>query len=206
VSRLGRTAASLELSAINSRSSRYSLRTLGTATIATTGGQCLVVPFFNMPEKETVTCGQEVQAYRTCINIKKTFNQNLRKNEMKIKGKAAVPPGQYLSEFVGVEEMEHAEYGAGLIWSCMIIGGKHDAQITSRATGDVATDKNACGKFFKSVTGKAWHPESDNDPEPFVGRRFHIIVEDAPSGTRVASAISAQEEAATSGETDDLKF
>ncbi len=124
---------------------------------------------------------------------------------MLVKGKIAIPANQYLTEFVSVDETDHPEYGPGLIWNFMVVGGNYDGQLASRTTGDVASAKNACGRMFKSVTGHAWHPEMSADVEPFVGKRFHVIVEDAPSGTgtRVASAVAAQEEAVATVTTDE---
>ncbi len=118
---------------------------------------------------------------------------------MEVKGRISIPANQYQAEFVSVEETEHQEYGAGLIWAFMVIGGKYDGQLASRTTGDIASALNSCGRMFKAVAGYAWHPEKASDTEPFVGKRFHIIVEDAPSGkgTRVASAIAVPED--TSG-------
>ena len=50
--------------------------------------------------------------------------------------------------------------------------------------------------MFKAVTGRQWAVDADNDVDPFVGRRYHLIVEDAPSGdgTRVASVVLSTEE------------
>jgi hypothetical protein len=124
---------------------------------------------------------------------------------MKIKGRVYVSPGQYLAEFLGVEATDHPEYGPGLLWEWLVVGGKFDGQKVGRTTGDTATSKNACGRMFKAVTGRQWHVEGDNDVEPSVGRRYHLIVEDAPSGdgTRVASAVAAAEESdPPKGETD----
>ena len=114
---------------------------------------------------------------------------------MTIKGREDVPVGQYSVEFLETEHMSHPEYGDGLAWRFIIVGGKYDGQIVSRATGDTASKKNACGKMFKAVAGSDWSTESC-DLEPCIGRQFLAIVEDAPSGngTRVASIVTANEE------------
>ena len=112
-----------------------------------------------------------------------------------IKGKG-VPPGQYEGDFVGVTLTDHDQYGPGLIWRWLVAGGEFDGQEVTRTTCDEATANNSCGKLFKMTTGRQFVPGGRNDPDPFIGKRYALVVEDAPSGsgTRVASAVLLRDE------------
>ena len=113
--------------------------------------------------------------------------------KLKVKG---CPTGQYVGEFLGAEEKEaEGDFGPALIWKFLIVGGAMDGQTATRFTGDSPTAKNACGKMLRAITGCELKAGSEVDLEKHVGKRFHLLVEDAPSGngTRVASAVPVNE-------------
>jgi len=108
-----------------------------------------------------------------------------------------VPTGTYTGEFVGLETVEakpDQKYGPGLCWAWAIVGGPFDGQKATRITGDRPSAKSAAGKMLRAVTGIDPKPGVEIDLDPFVGKRYHLLVEDAPSGngTRVASAVPVE--------------
>jgi hypothetical protein len=112
-----------------------------------------------------------------------------------------VPAGQYAGDFVSVEPMEpkpEQKYGPGLCWTWIIVGGAYDGQTATRVTGDSPTGKNAAGRMFRAITGADPRPGVEIDFEQFVGKRFTLLIADAPQGggTRVESCVATPVEAA----------
>src|SRR5437773_10802031 len=66
----------------------------------------------------------------------------------------STPPGSYLAKFVGTEQAEANEYGAGIRWQFEIVSGTLAGTKIGRTTGDKPTLKNACGKMRTGISGK----------------------------------------------------
>jgi hypothetical protein len=109
----------------------------------------------------------------------------------RFKSAEAIPPGQYLAKFVGVEETEHAEFGPGLAWKFQILEGPEHGRTVSRVTAPEPTEKNSCGKMIRALAGSRKVTEVDSDE--FVGQHYQILVGENAAGTstRVESALPA---------------
>lgn len=137
----------------------------------------------------------EVNQYRT--SFQSILSENLSLNgvttmKMTIIG---VPAGSYTGTFDGIQEKDADEergYGPAVIWQFTIVGGPFDGQTATRITGATPTVKNACGKFLRAISGKQLAPGVPFDTDEAIGRRFHLIVVDAPSGngTRVETCVA----------------
>jgi hypothetical protein len=105
-------------------------------------------------------------------------------------GSGGPPAGTYTATFVGVEETNHEQWGAGLKWSWEITKGQHKGKKACRTTGTSPTPKNACGAMLKAIAGRPLAAGEEIDVEGFVGETFMVIVGETDSGgTRVESAI-----------------
>jgi hypothetical protein len=111
---------------------------------------------------------------------------------------SGVPAGTYVGEFLGAEcrdPQPGSDFGPALQWRFLIVGGARDGLEVSRFTGNSPTTKNACGKFLRAITGKQLSPGEVVDLDPYVGRRFNLVVAESPSGngTRVETVVAFSE-------------
>ena len=100
------------------------------------------------------------------------------------------PAGVYKAKFVGVEETEHDEYGAGLKFVFEVTSGDHAGEQATRITGTKPTPKNACGRMLAGISGESLKPGCQIDLAPHVGTEFMLQVEETPNGaTRIGTVI-----------------
>lgn len=108
-------------------------------------------------------------------------------------GKRAGLPAKsesYLCAFVGIEEADYPQYGAGWKWVFQVMGGEHSNAKVYRSTANSPTQGNSCGRFLGMLTGESVLAEGvEIDTDQFVGRLYEVFVEDTPTGTstRIAS-------------------
>lgn len=104
------------------------------------------------------------------------------------------PAGVYKAIFQGLEEMTHAEYGAGLRFDFEISDGPHQGKRSSRITSADPTPRNAAGRMLADLAGVVPANGVSVDPAQFVGREYMIVVRENDSGrTRVESLCPVQE-------------
>jgi hypothetical protein len=112
--------------------------------------------------------------------------------KLRIKG---VPPGRYTALFESVKETVHDDFGAGLAWHFVILGGQFDGQAVQRTTPREPTPKNGCGKMLKAIAGSLPSAGVEVDLAQFFGTKYSIVVEEATNGgTRVGAVIPLRDE------------
>lgn len=104
--------------------------------------------------------------------------------------KYGAPVGLYLAKFLGVQEKNHPEYGAGLEWQFEIVEGEHRGKIVTRTTGMDPSPKNACGRMISDLLGGTYTVGTELDLKPCVGLRYKVKVElnSTGNGSRVGTA------------------
>lgn len=93
----------------------------------------------------------------------------------------STPPGSYLAKFLGTEQAEANEYGAGIRWSFEIVNGPLAGTKIGRTTGDKPTVRNACGKMLTGISGRATVGETV-DLAQYIGKVYLIVVIQRPEG------------------------
>lgn len=93
----------------------------------------------------------------------------------------STPPGSYLAKFVGTEQTEANEFGAGIRWQFEIASGALAGTKIGRTTGDKPTLKNACGKMLTGISGKTTVGETVELAQ-YIGNVYLIIVGPRPEG------------------------
>lgn len=101
----------------------------------------------------------------------------------------STPPGSYLAKFIGAEQAEANEYGAGIRWQFEIQSGPLAGSKIGRTTGDKPTLKNACGKMVTGISGKTTVGETI-DLTQYVGKVYLIIVAQRPEGGTSLDSVS----------------
>lgn len=106
------------------------------------------------------------------------------------------PAGLYKARFLGIEEMMHAEYGAGLRFDFEVTEGPQQGKRAVRITGAKPTPRNAAGRMLCDLAGVSPANGVSNEADEFVGREYTIVVrEGGESGrTRVESICAVKEE------------
>lgn len=106
---------------------------------------------------------------------------------------AGVPVGQYRAKFSSWEESVHEEYGDRVLFEFEIVDGKEKGNKSTRFTSAKMSPKSALCKIAKGLSGKAFEPGDNFDPNDYVGREYLILVSETDSGsTRVESVILVQ--------------
>src|SRR5262245_39752067 len=105
--------------------------------------------------------------------------------------KFGAPVGTYQAKFVGVEDRESDQYGAGLEWKFEIVEGEFTGKVVSRTTAPAPTAKNSCGKLINQLAGGTVAIGQEVDIDSFVGRVYSVLIEEngTGNGTRVGSVM-----------------
>ena len=107
----------------------------------------------------------------------------------------SVPAGTYVARFLGVEDTQHDEYGAGLRFRFEVVGGSCAGHVASRVTKAFPTPGNSAGRMLAGLCGRSLNPEDEVDVQEFVGRHYMIVVEQTTGGaTRVSTVAPADKE------------
>ena len=101
----------------------------------------------------------------------------------------STPPGSYLAKFLGTEQAEANEFGAGIRWQFEITSGPLAGTKIGRTTGDKPTLKNACGRMLIGISGKNTVGEPI-DLAQYVGKVYLIIVVQRPEGGTYLDSVS----------------
>lgn len=103
-----------------------------------------------------------------------------------------VPQGTYRAKFLGVEESEHPEFGAGYKWQFEVVDQTvYRGKIAGRSTSKEPSLKNACGRMLQGLTGGQLAVAQEVDIEQFVGRVYTILVgpNSTGNGTRIETVL-----------------
>jgi hypothetical protein len=107
--------------------------------------------------------------------------------------KALVPIGAYDSTLKSVEATEHPEYGKGSRFTFGIDTGAQAGQevAVTCSSNSPPTQKNKLGRTLRGLLGRALQPGENISVTQFIGRKYHIVVEDndAGDGVRVSSIV-----------------
>jgi hypothetical protein len=103
--------------------------------------------------------------------------------------KYGAPVGLYTARFLGIEDKDHPEFGAGLEWRFEIIDGPQKGHIISRTTGCQPSLRSGCGKMLQAIVGAPVQEGTAVDLAQYVGRTYQVMVEvnSTGNGTRVGS-------------------
>lgn len=111
---------------------------------------------------------------------------------------AGVPVGQYRARFAALtfKKSEQPGWRDSWLWQFVIEGGPYNGQSVDRFTSTRPSKKNSAGLFWRAVTGAEPQIGVAVDFTQFVGKAFHVDVQESPSGgsTRVDSLIAVQVE------------
>ncbi len=101
-----------------------------------------------------------------------------------------VPAGGFTANFVGVEEVEHEQYGPGMKFEFRIVGGEHHGKSVWRTTAVNATKKNNLGKMLVGLAGHSLDNGAEINVDDYVDQTYAVSVGETESGgTRVESCI-----------------
>lgn len=120
----------------------------------------------------------------------------------------SVPAGVYVTEFDGVEETTHEQYGDGLLWKFDVVKGRFKGRTVFRTTKTEPTIRNSCGKFLAALAGKAPQDDLAVDPGDYEGERYIVTVCESATGqgTRVDSLVRESVDDSEPGDDSDIEF
>lgn len=101
------------------------------------------------------------------------------------------PAGIYQAGFTEFKETSSDQYGPGVCLTWTVDTGEHKGAKASRTGKPQPTPNNIIGKLVCGLLGRQMKPGESINLQDLVGKRYTIVVGNAPSGksTRVESCM-----------------